>query len=80
MDKPIIDPIHSAETYNFAGKDVSWLWRKQATERGGNTFLIWEPKNGTADSEASTWTYSEFYLQMRQVACGLIAQGVKKGR
>lgn len=75
MAKPIIDATLSNQTYNFAGKDVPWLMAKQAEEKPEHTFLIWEPKDGNHKS----WNYSEFWQAAHKVACGLIAEGVKKG-
>jgi len=79
MAKPVIDANFSALTYTFAGKDVPWLMKKRSEESADKTFLIWEPKDGTADSEPKSWTYAEFWADMNKAACGLIAAGVKKG-
>ncbi|NRA41685.1 MAG: AMP-binding protein [Pseudomonadales bacterium] len=79
MAKPVIDAGFSAQTYTFAGKDVPWLMKKRAEESADKTFLIWEPKDGTADSSPKSWTYAEFWADINKVACGLIAEGVKKG-
>ncbi len=79
MAKPVIDAKFSAETYTFAGKDVPWLMKKRAEDSADKTFLIWEPKDETADSTPKSWTYAEFWADINKVACGLIAEGVKKG-
>ncbi len=70
-----INPLFSAHTYTFAGKDVPWLLKKWNDKTPDKTFLIWEPREG----ESKQWTYSQFWLAMNQVANGLIANGVKKG-
>lgn len=75
MAKPIIDATFSNQTYSFAGKDVPWLMAKQAEEKPDQTFLIWEPKDGNHKS----WSYLEFWQAAQKLACGLIAEGVKKG-
>jgi crotonobetaine/carnitine-CoA ligase len=75
MSKPTIDPIFSSENYTFAGKDVPWLMKKNAEESADKVFLIWEPKG----DNKKQWTYAEFWTQMNQCACGLIAEGVKTG-
>lgn len=79
MAKPKIDAKFSAETYTFAGKDVPWLINKWAEATPDKTFLIWEPKDGTADSEPKSWTYAQWWADMNKIACGLVAAGVKKG-
>ncbi|HEY9035404.1 MAG TPA: AMP-binding protein [Pseudomonadales bacterium] len=66
---------YSSEFYSFSGKDVPWLAKLWATQTPDKAFLIWEPKEG----DAKTWTYAQFWAAMNQVACGLIAKGVKKG-
>lgn len=75
MPTPKINDVHSAEMYTFAGKDVPWLANLWANQTPDKAFLIWEPKEGSARS----WTYKQFWTEMNQVACGLIAKGVKKG-
>ncbi len=75
MATPSFDSQHSAELYSFAGKDVPWLVKKWAEATPEKAFLIWEPKSG----ETKEWTYKDFWQEINQVACGLIAKGVKKG-
>ena len=75
MAAPQINAQFSSELYTFAGKDVPWLAKLWATQTPDKAFLIWEPKDG----EAKTWTYLQFWAAMNEVACGLIAKGVKKG-
>lgn len=75
MPKPIIDATLSSETYTFAGKDVPWLMKKNARESADKVFLIWEPKT----EKTLQWTYAEFWSDVNKVACGLIAEGIKKG-
>lgn len=75
MTAPTFDPLFSAHSYTFAGKDVPWLIKKWNDQTPDKTFLIWEPREG----ESTQWTYSQFWQEMNQVANGLIANGVKKG-
>lgn len=75
MAEPKFDAQHSAELYSFAGKDVPWLMKKWADATPDKVFLIWEPKSGIEKQ----WTYQAFWQEMNQVACGLLAKGVKKG-
>jgi len=70
-----IDDVFSSEFYTFVGKDVPWLAKLWATQTPDKAFLIWEPKEGLS----RTWTYQQFWKEINQVACGLIARGVKKG-
>jgi len=75
MSTPLINDRHSSELYTFAGKDVPWLAKLWATQTPDKVFLIWEPKEG----ETRSWTYQQFWIEINQAACGLIAKGVKKG-
>lgn len=68
------DLRHSAELYTFAGKDIPWLMKLWATQTPDKVFLVWEPK----DSSSRSWTYCQFWAETNQVACGLLARGVKK--
>ena len=69
-----ISSTASAESYTFPSKDLPWLLRHWATKTPDKMFLVWEPKDGASRE----WTYQEFYAAVNQVACGLIAKGVKK--
>ncbi len=75
MVAPKIDTEKCAQLYTFAGKNVPWLVKQQATQIPDKTFFIWEPKNGNPE----TYTYQDFWERINKVACGLIAKGVKKG-
>ncbi len=75
MSTPTLDARRSAEYYTFAGKDVPWLAKLWAEQTPDKEFLIWEPKDGKTRS----WTYAQFWQEINQVACGLIARGVTKG-
>lgn len=75
MTAPQINAQFSSEFYTFAGKDVPWLAKLWATQSPDKPYLIWEPKDG----ESKTWTYSQFWAEINEVACGLLAKGVKKG-
>lgn len=70
-----ISAIQSAERYSFANKDVPWLAKLWAEQTPDKAFLVWEPREG----ETQTWTYAQFWATINEVACGLIAKGVKKG-
>lgn len=70
-----INQQYSSELYTFAGKDVPWLAKLWATQSPDKVFLVWEPKEGVSRS----WTYQQFWTEINQVACGLLAKGVKKG-
>ncbi|HNL91621.1 MAG TPA: AMP-binding protein, partial [Pseudomonadales bacterium] len=75
MAKPPFDTQRSAELYTFAGQDVPWLVKLWANQTPDKLFLAWEPKEGAS----RTWTYKQFWDEINEVACGLIAKGVKKG-
>ena len=75
MPAPHIDAQFSSTLYTFAGKDVPWLAKLWATQTPDKPYMIWEPKEG----DSKTWTYAQFWAEINEVACGLIAKGVKKG-
>lgn len=58
-----------------ADKDVHWLLHAQTMRRGGAPFLNWEPFNGAG----RTWSYAEFYAEVRSVAAGLRDHGIGRG-
>ena len=61
--------------FQFAGQDVPWLLALWATNSPDKPVLIWEPRSGNT----RTWTYKEFYDQVRGLAAGLAQRGVNKG-
>ena len=67
FDPTAIDP--------YADKDVHWLLRSQAERRGEARFLHWEPFSGPG----KTWSYAEFYRDVRNVAAGLRERGIGRG-
>ncbi len=75
MSTPQLDARQSVEFYAFAGKDVPWLAKLWAEQTPDKVFLVWEPKDGRTRS----WTYAQFWQEINQVACGLLARGVHKG-
>lgn len=58
------------------GRDIPWLIHQWATRTPDKVFLIWAPAEGTHQQ----WTYGEFETAVRQVAGGLVEQGVTKGQ
>ena len=61
--------------FQMTGQDVPWLLQRLAERRGDHPVLIWEPRAG----ETKTWTYSQFWDEVRKLAAGLQKRGVKKG-
>lgn len=59
----------------YADKDLPWLLRTQAEARGNVAFLAWEPFNGSPRE----WTFAQFHGEVRDVAAGLQARGLKQG-
>lgn len=70
-----LDPIHAAQTYEFAGQDVPSLLRQRAQYQADNSALIWEPKDGAE----KVWTYHQLNEDSDKIAAGLVGKGVKKG-
>jgi crotonobetaine/carnitine-CoA ligase len=70
-----VDPIHAAQTYEFAGQDVPWLLRQRAGYQADRPALIWEPKSGIE----KVWTYHQLNEDSDKIAAGLYASGVQKG-
>lgn len=64
-----------AATYQFGGQDLPTLLAHWAAYRGDKIFLIWDPKSGNDQS----WTYAQFWREVRRVAAGLHARGIAKG-
>ncbi len=61
--------------YTFNGKDVPWLLAHRAEVSGDQEFLTWVPR----DDAERTWTYAQFWTDVRKVAAGLSKRGIAKG-
>ncbi len=61
--------------FQMTGQDVPWLLARLAERRPDHPVLIWEPRSG----EVATWTYSEFWSEVRRLAAGLQKNGIQKG-
>ncbi len=59
----------------YANKDVPWLLRSHAETRGDAVFLAWEPFAGPPRE----WTFAQFHGEVRAIAAGLLARGLKQG-
>lgn len=59
----------------FSGRNVSWLLTQRAEVSGDKTFLIWEPPDETVLS----WTYAEFFNEVKKTANGLSSRGLTVG-
>ncbi|MEO5875132.1 MAG: class I adenylate-forming enzyme family protein [Streptosporangiaceae bacterium] len=59
----------------FAGQDIPWLLRTWAERQPDKALLIWEPRHG----EGRTWTYAQFWADVRSLAAGLAERAVSKG-
>src|SRR5690606_17837697 len=62
-------------THMASGMSIGWLLENRAQQFANDTFLIWEPFEGPAQS----WTYASFTNQVAQVAAGLQMRGVGHG-
>jgi crotonobetaine/carnitine-CoA ligase len=69
-----VDDVVTNE-FQFAGQDVPWLLSMWAQTKPDHPVLIWEPRSG----HTSTWTYREFFDQVRALATGLAGRGVVQG-
>ncbi|TQS41892.1 class I adenylate-forming enzyme family protein [Cryptosporangium phraense] len=65
----------SAAEFQFAGQDIPWLLASWAARQPDKPFLIWAP----FDAEPRTWTYAEFWTDVRRVAAGLAGRGIGPG-
>ncbi len=70
---PDIDP-QTVAAFQFAGQDIPWLLDHWASERPDHRVLVWEPRDGSTRA----WTYAEFRRDVRALASGLAARGVRK--
>ena len=61
--------------FQFAGQDLPVLLAHWARVKPDHPFLIWEPRTGAGRQ----WTYRQFHDDVRAVAAGLHARGVKRG-
>ena len=61
--------------FQMVGQDVPWLLSRLAERRPEHPFLVWEPRSGAS----RTWTYAQFWEDVRRLAVGLRARGVSKG-
>ncbi|GAA3384133.1 class I adenylate-forming enzyme family protein [Cryptosporangium minutisporangium] len=61
--------------FPFAGQDVPWLLAGWAERQPDKTFLIWAPHSGPGRS----WTYAQFWADVRSIAAGLARRGVRAG-
>jgi crotonobetaine/carnitine-CoA ligase len=75
MPSNSLDSRHFPGKHLFAGQDIPWQLEHWAKWRGDHRFLIWEPKSGADRS----WTYAEFWTEVRQIASGMHARGIVKG-
>jgi crotonobetaine/carnitine-CoA ligase len=75
MSETVAIDRDAAAAYQFNGQDIPWLLDHRAEHRGDHQFLVWEPKDGTAQ----TWTYAEFAEATKRVAAGLHGRGVGVG-
>ena len=66
---------HLAARFQFGAQNTPWLLAHWAEHRGGSPFLIWEPVSG----RDRTWTYLQFWTDVRRVAAGLRHRGIVKG-
>lgn len=69
------DVAEAAARYEFAGQDLPWLLRHWAAHQPDRPLMIWEPHSGAA----RTWSYGEFERDVRRLAAGLDARGIRKG-
>ena len=65
----------AAAGFQFAGQDIPWLLRSWAGSQPDKTFLVWEPR----DDGGRSWTYAEFWQDVRSIATGLAGRGVRPG-
>jgi crotonobetaine/carnitine-CoA ligase len=75
MSETVAIDRDAAAAYQFNGQDIPWLLDHRAEHRADHQFLVWEPKDGTAQ----TWTYAEFAEATKRVAAGLHGRGVGVG-
>ncbi|HNJ74447.1 MAG TPA: AMP-binding protein [Pseudomonadales bacterium] len=65
--------VRSPASSHYQGRNVPWLLAHWAAVRPDHPFLIWEPFSGATRS----WSYRQFHAEVRRLAAGLAALGVK---
>lgn len=70
---PINTLVQLPDLHPFVGLDIPALLRHAVADNGDRPFLVWEPFEG----ERRRWTYTEAYRDIRRIAAGLLARGVK---
>lgn len=68
LDDFALPPLHP-----FMAMDMPWLMRRAVEHHGSRPFMTWEPFEG----EPRKWTYGEAYSDIKRIAKGLQARGVK---
>ncbi len=72
----MVDASQSAlQRYQMDGQDLPWLLAHRAEHRATHPALIWDPLGGAVHS----WSYQELWDDVRRLAAGLHARGVKVG-
>jgi crotonobetaine/carnitine-CoA ligase len=70
---PITTEVELPAFHPFMNVDIPWLVRRAAEVHGERTFLIWEPFDG----RPRVWSYAQARADIRRIAAGLQARGVK---
>ena len=63
------------ERFQMHGQDIPWLLSHWAENKPDHPALVWSPRSGSGRS----WSYSQLQSDVRRVAAGLAAKGVKPG-
>ncbi|HXY27108.1 MAG TPA: AMP-binding protein [Acidimicrobiales bacterium] len=61
------------QRYQMEGQDVPWLLAHRAEHRATHPALVWDPPG----SAPRTWTYQQLWDDVRRLAAGLHARGVR---
>lgn len=69
MDAPSVAALQMQD------QDVPWLLEHWAGVQPDKALLVWQPREG----EGRTWTYGQFWTDVRRLAAGLHARGLRKG-
>jgi crotonobetaine/carnitine-CoA ligase len=63
------------DSFQMHGQDIPWLLTHWAEQKPDHPAFVWAPR----DANARRWTYAELLTDVKRMAVGLAAKGIKPG-